>query len=163
MTSSQYHSQDEFGNYEYGYDNINSAKRERGNSRGVVEGSYTYVDGHGLPQQVNYVADALGFRATSSNLVANRIYRKRRSAPALAVPADALAYAGLTPAAAAPLAAYAGAPLGAAAPLVAPTGAVAYAAGPLGYSEVVSQPATREGILTRILNNPGHAVSYRVD
>ena len=59
-------------NYEYGYSNVNSAKQERGNARaGVVEGSYSYVDGSGLPQKVSYVADALGFRAYGTNVPAN--------------------------------------------------------------------------------------------
>ena len=69
--SSQFHKQDELGNYEYGYNNINSAKRERGNAYTGVEGSYSYVDGHGLPQTVNYVADALGFRAVGTNVNLN--------------------------------------------------------------------------------------------
>ncbi len=42
-----------------------------GNSLGVVEGSYSYVDGHGLPQRVDYVADALGFRASGTNVNVN--------------------------------------------------------------------------------------------
>merc|ERR1711899_363891 len=41
-STSQHHKQDEFGNYEYGYDNVNSAKIERGNAHtGVLTGSYT--------------------------------------------------------------------------------------------------------------------------
>ena len=70
VESSQYHAQDEAGNYEYGYNNINSAKHERGNAyAGTVEGTYSYIDGHGLPQKVDYVADNLGFRATGTNFV----------------------------------------------------------------------------------------------
>merc|ERR1719288_457782 len=52
--SSQYQAQDEFGNVNYGYSNINSAKQEVGNA-------YT-----GVPQRVDYVADDLGFRITGA-------------------------------------------------------------------------------------------------
>jgi len=131
-TASQYHSQDEFGNYDYSYSNINSAKHESGNAHTGVTGSYSYVDGFGAPQRVDYVADNLGFRATGTNFPTTAatlgLHRRRRSLIA------------------APYAAPFAAPY-AAAPLVAPT---------------VSAPATQEAILTRIQLNPGHAVAYRV-
>merc|ERR1719410_2474816 len=41
---SQFHAQDEFGNLNYGYANINSAKQEVGNTYGGVSGGYSYVD-----------------------------------------------------------------------------------------------------------------------
>lgn len=66
--SSQYQAQDELGNINYGYANINSAKQEVGNAYGGVVGSYSYVDANGLPQTVNYIADALGFRVQATNL-----------------------------------------------------------------------------------------------
>merc|ERR1712243_297512 len=66
-TSSQFQAQDEFGNLAYGYQNVNSAKQERGNTYGGVEGSYTYVDEAGV-HTVNYVADDLGFRVVGDNL-----------------------------------------------------------------------------------------------
>merc|ERR1712079_942880 len=59
--SSQFQAQDEFGNLAYGYQNINSAKQEQGNTYGGVTGSYTYADEAGV-HTVNYVADDLGFR-----------------------------------------------------------------------------------------------------
>jgi len=62
----QYHAQDEFGNFEYGYDNPNSQKKEGGNARGVVQGHYTVKDRYGLDRRVDYVADAAGFRATKN-------------------------------------------------------------------------------------------------
>merc|ERR1712036_95362 len=65
-TSSQFQAQDEFGNLAYGYQNVNSAKQERGNTYGGVEGSYTYVDEAGV-HTVNYVADDLGFRVVGDN------------------------------------------------------------------------------------------------
>ncbi|TRY78748.1 hypothetical protein TCAL_16696 [Tigriopus californicus] len=55
--SSQYQAQDEFGNLNYGYVNINSAKQEVGNAYAGVTGSYSYVDANGIPQRVNYIAD----------------------------------------------------------------------------------------------------------
>jgi len=66
--SSQFHSQDEFGNVAHGYANINSAKQEQGNTYGGVTGSYSYVDANGIPQTVNYIADGLGFRVQATNL-----------------------------------------------------------------------------------------------
>jgi len=50
---------DELGNYEYSYNNINSAKHESGNALTGVVGTYSYVDGFGAPQRVDYVADGL--------------------------------------------------------------------------------------------------------
>jgi hypothetical protein len=64
--ATQYHKQDEYGNYEYGYNNPQSSKVESGNAATGVQGSYSYVDGAGVNRQVNYVADALGFRATGN-------------------------------------------------------------------------------------------------
>merc|ERR1719422_69661 len=64
--SSQYQAQDEFGNVNYGYSNINSAKQEVGNAYTGVAGSYKYVDANGVPQRVDYVADDLGFRITGA-------------------------------------------------------------------------------------------------
>jgi len=74
VTASQYHSQDEFGNYAYGYENQNSQKHEAGNARTGVQGHYSYVDGAGLNRRVDYVADGLGFRASGTGLL-----RKKRS------------------------------------------------------------------------------------
>merc|ERR1719219_2267267 len=66
VASSQYQAQDEFGNTNYGYSNINSAKQEVGNAYTGVAGSYQYVDANGIPQRVDYVADDLGFRITGA-------------------------------------------------------------------------------------------------
>ena len=67
VTSSQFQAQDEAGNIAYGYQNVNSAKQERGNIHGGVEGSYSYVDEAGV-HTVNYVADDFGFRVVGDNL-----------------------------------------------------------------------------------------------
>merc|ERR1711881_657167 len=49
---SQFHAQDEFGNLNYGYTNINSVKQEVGNAYGGVTGGYSYVDANGQLQRV---------------------------------------------------------------------------------------------------------------
>ena len=49
---SQYHAQDEFGNLNYAYSNLSSAKSEAGNTYGGVNGGYSYVDANGVLQQV---------------------------------------------------------------------------------------------------------------
>jgi len=67
-TQSQYHAQDELGQYSYGYNNINSAKTETKTADGITRGAYSYVDGNGIVQSTNYVADALGFRVAATNL-----------------------------------------------------------------------------------------------
>merc|ERR1712121_206536 len=71
---SQFHAQDEFGNLNYGYSNLNSAKQEVGNTYGGVTGGYSYVDAEGKLQHVNYVADAAGFRVADSRLPVAPVY-----------------------------------------------------------------------------------------
>merc|ERR1711970_745140 len=71
---SQFHAQDEFGNLNYGYSNLNSAKQEVGNTYGGVNGGYSYVDANGKLQQVTYVADAAGFRVADSCLPVAPVY-----------------------------------------------------------------------------------------
>merc|ERR1719278_1416520 len=71
---SQFHAQDEFGNLNYGYTNINSAKQEVGNTYGGVQGAYSYVDANGELQRVEYVADGLGFRVADSRLPVAPVY-----------------------------------------------------------------------------------------
>merc|ERR1712121_76097 len=71
--SSQFQAQDEFGNLAYGYQNINSAKQEQGNTYGGVTGSYTYADEAGV-HTVNYIADDFGFRVAGDNLPVAPVY-----------------------------------------------------------------------------------------
>merc|ERR1712086_909901 len=71
---SQFHAQDEFGNLNYGYANINSVKQEVGNTYGGVTGGYSYVDANGELQQVQYIADAAGFRVADSRLPVAPVY-----------------------------------------------------------------------------------------
>ncbi|KXJ80461.1 hypothetical protein RP20_CCG024935 [Aedes albopictus] len=67
--SSQYHSQDNLGQYSYGYDGGLSAKAETKSLDGVTRGSYSYLDAENKRQTVTYTADALnGFRAQATNL-----------------------------------------------------------------------------------------------
>ncbi|XP_054263156.1 uncharacterized protein LOC128986689 [Macrosteles quadrilineatus] len=67
--SSQYHSQDELGQYSYGYSNPTSSKTETRHANGVTQGAYSYVDAHGLVQSASYVADPHnGFRVAATNL-----------------------------------------------------------------------------------------------
>ncbi|QQP50505.1 Cuticle protein 6, partial [Caligus rogercresseyi] len=60
--SSQFHAQDEFGNLNFGYSNINSAK--------LRPETLMYVDANGVLQTISYVADGLGFRTVDSRLPA---------------------------------------------------------------------------------------------
>jgi hypothetical protein len=67
--SSQFHAQDEFGQFSFGYQNINSARVESKDAFGVTHGSYQYVDANGILQTVNYVADPInGFRVAGTNI-----------------------------------------------------------------------------------------------
>jgi len=67
----QYHFQDQLGNINYGYSNINSAKHEVGNTHTGVQGQYSYVDANGIEQHVSYVADDNGFRVLSDSRLEN--------------------------------------------------------------------------------------------
>jgi hypothetical protein len=68
-TAVQHHSQDEFGAFNYGYQDVNSAKEEIHTPDGVTRGSYSYVDANGLLQRVDYIADPInGFRVAGTNI-----------------------------------------------------------------------------------------------
>lgn len=66
-TSSQYRSQNSAGEYTFGYNEDHatggSFRREAGNPAGKT-GSYGLRDADGRARIVNYVADALGYRAS---------------------------------------------------------------------------------------------------
>jgi len=64
----QYHTQDELGQYSYGYSEPLSTKQEVRSLDGITRGSYSYVDGAGIIQRVDYTADASGFHVTGTNL-----------------------------------------------------------------------------------------------
>lgn len=66
-TSSQFRSEDNYGNYNFGYDESHatggSSRREE-QTNGVRRGSYSLSDADGRHRVVNYIADADGFRAS---------------------------------------------------------------------------------------------------
>merc|ERR1711862_742279 len=67
--SSQFHAQDESGQFSFGYQNINSARTESKDAFGVTRGSYQYVDANGVLQTVNYISDDVnGFRVAATNV-----------------------------------------------------------------------------------------------
>ncbi|KDR16643.1 uncharacterized protein LOC110832424 [Zootermopsis nevadensis] len=67
--SSQYHTQDPLGQYSYGYSAGSSAKAESKTLDGVIRGGYSYLDGNGVVQSANYVADdAHGFQIAATNV-----------------------------------------------------------------------------------------------
>ncbi|XP_063584855.1 uncharacterized protein LOC134762399 [Penaeus indicus] len=65
---SQFHAQDEIGQYSFGYAGGPSSRSESRDAFGIVRGSYNYVDSEGKVQTQHYVADALGFRVSGTNL-----------------------------------------------------------------------------------------------
>merc|ERR1711936_1219152 len=123
VQGSQYHAQDDAGQYSFGYNDGSSVKREIMTADGVIRGAYSYVDSDGIVQNVNYIADALGFRVGATNLPVHHV-----DAPVeAAAPVQAVA-------AAAPVAA---------APVIAPEVSYAYLpyASNYGYSAPAAAPA----------------------
>merc|ERR1712109_153289 len=122
VTATQFHGQDELGNTQYGYSNINSAKHEVGNAHGV-QGTYSYVDANGIVQTTNYIADDLGFRVSATNLPVGPGTPKVVATPVVSVAAttDVVAPATYT----VPVAAHTPVTYAAPAPVVAP---ITYAA-----------------------------------
>merc|ERR1712128_96250 len=67
--SSQFHAQDEFGQFSFGHAGGPLARSEARNAYGITTGSYQYVDANGLLQTAQYVADPInGFRVSATNL-----------------------------------------------------------------------------------------------
>merc|ERR1712106_878032 len=66
--SSQFHAQDEFGQFSFGHSGGPSARTEARNAYGVTTGGYQYIDANGIVQTVQYIADGLGFRVQGTNL-----------------------------------------------------------------------------------------------
>merc|ERR1712042_189909 len=71
--NSQYHAQDDIGQFNYGYSNPLSTKQELKTADGVTRGSYSYVDANGIVQTVNYLSDAAGFRVAATNLPVHNV------------------------------------------------------------------------------------------
>ncbi|KAL6958577.1 hypothetical protein U1Q18_048465, partial [Sarracenia purpurea var. burkii] len=73
---SQFHAQDEYGQYSYGYNDGVSSKIESKTADGITQGSYSYVDSNGIIQKVNYISDDInGFRVSGSNLPVQPTYQ----------------------------------------------------------------------------------------
>jgi len=68
-TATQYHAQDELGQYSYGYSGGPSAKSETRTADGITRGGYSYVDANGILQSAQYVSDPVnGFRVSRTDL-----------------------------------------------------------------------------------------------
>merc|ERR1712180_185763 len=67
----QYHLQDEFGNFEYAYANQESQKMEKGNDM-AVRGQYAYIMSDGVLRRVDYLADNYGFHVLQDNADSSR-------------------------------------------------------------------------------------------
>ncbi|XP_071537551.1 uncharacterized protein [Panulirus ornatus] len=65
---SRFHAQDEFGQYSFGFNGGFNSRNEMRDAFGNVRGSYNYLDSNGKVQTQHYVADALGFRVSGTNL-----------------------------------------------------------------------------------------------
>ena len=65
---SQYHAQDAYGRYSFGYNAGTSARDETRDAYGNVHGSFTYVDSYGNLQTQHYVAGKNGFQVEGTNL-----------------------------------------------------------------------------------------------
>merc|ERR1712128_370952 len=172
--SSQFQAQDEFGNLAYGYQNINSAKQEQGNTYGGVTGSYTYADEAGV-HTVNYVADDFGFRVAGDNLPVAPVYNAALPVAPVHLAAPVVDTPEVAEAKAAFFAAFeAGASRTKRSAQLGAFGPSAYAglatgllpAGPVAataYAAPAAAAPSHEAVLTTIKLNPGHAVFYRVD
>merc|ERR1712054_268732 len=164
--SSQFQAQDEFGNLAYGYQNINSAKQEQGNTYGGVTGSYTYADEAGV-HTVNYVADDLGFRVAGDNLPVAPVYNAALPVAPVFNPAPVVDTPEVAEAKAAFFAAFeaekARTKRSAQLATFGPTAYAGLASGLLPAGPLAAAAYAREAILTTVKLNPGHAISHRVD
>merc|ERR1712027_174523 len=187
--STQFHAQDEFGQFSFGHAGGPLARTEARNAYGVTTGSYQYIDANGLLQTVNYVADPVnGFRVAGTNLPVGPAVPANEplAAPVFDLPlpvavedtpevaaAKAGFQAAFDEAAArekrdADEVAVAAAPAIAALPYPYAAG-LTYAAGlpvaaglPYALPAAAAAPA-RDAVLTTIKLNPGHATFYKVD
>jgi len=70
--------------YSFGYTTADGQSRQESGAGGAVTGSYSYTDANGDLRQVNYVADALGFRAEGDISVDRRTAAAAATLAALA-------------------------------------------------------------------------------
>jgi len=191
-TKTQYHAQDELGQASFGHAHAGNAHAAVRDAFGNVRGSYAYINPDGKEIRVEYTAGHGGFQVasnalpvapvdTNSPVVANLVAPspvqdtpevvEARAAHAKAV-ADAIARnADAEKADADKPQSRRKRGLIAAAPIA--YSAIAHPA--ITYSAIahpvavpvaatyVAAPALREATLTKVVNNPLHAVSYRVD
>jgi hypothetical protein len=69
--STLYQTQDNLGQYSFGYSGGPSSKHEVKTADGVTRGGYSYIDANGIVQSTSYVADPVnGFRVAATNLPA---------------------------------------------------------------------------------------------
>merc|ERR1719428_1607910 len=73
LTNSQFHAQDDIGQYNYGFSSPTSTKQELKTADGVTRGSYSYLDANGVYQTVNYISDAMGFKVAATNLPVHHV------------------------------------------------------------------------------------------
>ena len=67
-SASQFHSQDEYGQANFGYSYPGQASTTHRDAYGNQAGSYAYINAEGKEVRVSYVADANGFRVVSNDL-----------------------------------------------------------------------------------------------
>ncbi|CAL4059562.1 unnamed protein product, partial [Meganyctiphanes norvegica] len=65
---SQYHSQDELGQFSFGHISADQAHHQVRDFTGAVQGSYTYINAEGEQVVAHYIADSNGFRVSSNAL-----------------------------------------------------------------------------------------------
>merc|ERR1711970_431469 len=65
---SQYHSQDELGQFSFGHIAADQAHHQVRDYTGAVQGSYTYINAEGEQVLAHYIADSNGFRVSSNAL-----------------------------------------------------------------------------------------------
>merc|ERR1711971_911468 len=71
--NSQFHAQDDLGQYNYGFAHPTQTKQEVKTADGVTRGGYSYIDANGIVQTVNYISDAMGFRVAATNLPVHNV------------------------------------------------------------------------------------------
>merc|ERR1712142_1325512 len=65
---SQFHSQDELGQFSFGHISGDQAHQQTRDFTGAVQGSYTYLNAEGEQVVAHYIADSNGFRVSSNAL-----------------------------------------------------------------------------------------------
>ncbi|KAI1286891.1 Cuticle protein 14 isoform a [Halotydeus destructor] len=141
-SSSQFRTQDNSGNYAFGYNEDHATggtfRRESGNAAGQVVGSYGLRDIDGRIRTVNYVADDAGYRA---NIVSNEPgVEPKDPASATINKAGPVVAAPIAVAASAPIIAQA--PLYAQAPVAVAAPAPLYAPAPVAVAPVATSYTT---------------------